>query len=240
MKIAICDDSYTTQSELEELVWESFQGNKGELECDVFSSGIELIVNMEQQHLLERYQIYILDIEMDGINGLEVAARIRQIDQAATIIFATSHKELMQEAFDVNAFNYLVKPLDHAKAKRVLEKAYNFLTLSYVSFEFKIGKKNFRIRLDDIIYFEGKGRKIILHGNGENYEFYGSIKNLIRELDSHLFVQVHASFVVNMKYISVATNEEVILKNGEKIGITKKYHDLFNMTYSNFVLMRLI
>lgn len=52
-----------------------------------------MIVNMEQQHLLERYQIYILDIEMDGINGLEVAARIRQIDQAATIIFATSHKE---------------------------------------------------------------------------------------------------------------------------------------------------
>lgn len=69
------------------------------------------------------FQIYLLDVEMEVLDGFEVARFIREKDQEAIIIFITSHVEWMPEAFEVNAFHYLIKPIDELKVKQVLTKA---------------------------------------------------------------------------------------------------------------------
>lgn len=121
MNIAICEDSIEMLGELERLVYDCCVRDENQLTCETFSSGEELLDTLKKDHI--RFQIYLLDIEMKEVNGLETAAIIRKTDQNAAIIFVTSHSELMQEAFDVLAFHYLIKPIHEEKVRQVLLRA---------------------------------------------------------------------------------------------------------------------
>lgn len=237
MNIVVCDDDIQILSKIEALINECYRGEENRYSCDVFLSGEELLKHLNTD--FNRYQIYILDIEMNNVTGLQIAAAIREKNMSAIIIFVTSHKELMQEAFDVLAFHFLVKPLDEEKTKKVLLRAIEYLNLRKCIYQFKKGKKINSLFYEQIIYFESIKRQTCIHASNNLYYYYGTLKQIIDVIDLQLFVQVHNSFIVNMEYIETVDGECVIMRTGERITITKKFYKSFNAAYRNYILMRL-
>ena len=237
MNIAICDDNGFMADKLEALVRSCFS-DRGECFCSVFYSGEELLESLQEEATV--YQIYLLDIEMGQIDGLETAARIRDADRDAVIIFVTSHGELMPEAFQVLAFQFIVKPFDENKARQIFLKAVHAVKEKRTCFHFVIRKKTYTLYLKDIVCFESFNRKVIIHTvSDEEYEYYGSLKDVLRELGSLSFAQVHNSYLVNMEHIKTMGGEGLLMDNGLQIAVTKSYGKTFHEAYKNFVLVRM-
>ena len=112
IKIAVCDD----ESEIRKSIANLIKKHTGDVEISVFQSGKEMLETTAY------FDIAFLDIAMSGISGIQVAKRIRMAQEKANldrsiIIFVTGYREYMEDAFDVNAFHYLVKPIDEKNSQ---------------------------------------------------------------------------------------------------------------------------
>ncbi len=235
MNIAICDDNPAMSGKLKSIVDECFLSKSASYSLTIFMSGEELLRHLEKW---EMYHIYILDIELNAVSGLEVAKKIRQNDYNAIIIFVTSHKELMQEAFEVLAFNYIVKPFDELNTKRIILKAIDHVNIKKRFFTYKLGKRNYTENLDRILYFESKGRKVNINTIDQVIECYGTMKSVLEQVELQMFVQIHKSYIINMEYLKTIEGEYVILKDEQKLPISKKFISTLNSAYRNYIIMR--
>ena len=134
----------------------------------------------------------------------------------------------MFEAYDVEASQYLLKPVDDRKLKRVLQKA--VLKTERRSQEFIVVSRERQKRkmfLDDIYYFEIKGRVVDVHGAADVFTYYERIGELEDKLGGKGFFRCHKSYLVNLKYVDGYNRQEAVLENGEKIVIAKRRYDKF-------------
>lgn len=237
MNIAICDDNVYMGTKIESIVSACFPGGLNAVTCDVYLSGEELLHVLRAEPL--KYQIYLLDVEMKEIDGLKTAASIREQDKDAVIIFITSHDELMPEAFDVNAFHYLIKPIDEEKVKQVVLRAVQAFEAKRTLFQFVVRKKIRTLYLCQIEFFESYGRKMIVHTtDGHEYEYYGTLKDVLNKIPDRLFAQVHNSYVINMEHIRTSGGEEIMMDSGRELTITKKFNKTFQKAYHQYALMQ--
>jgi len=218
-KIAICDDNSVFAQDLETICKKIL--NKLHIECpiQIFSNGKDLLDTYTKQN--EKYHILLLDILMDGINGMDLAHKIRAFDKDVVIIFVSVTKEYMPQAFDVNASNYLEKPVDEAKLTHLIKKAYE--KIKNKSLLIKSGTKNVSIPFDDMMYLETQGGKVILHLVDRTDCHHGYLKYVLPKLPKDRFVQCHQSYVINMDYIFNWNKKDVTLKNKTLIPIGRDY-----------------
>jgi DNA-binding LytR/AlgR family response regulator len=233
--IAVCDDSLITSSYVEEYLSKL---PLKDISFDVFSSGNDLINYMEKNSDNTYFNIYFMDIEMPGINGIETAAYIRKNDKNAIIIFITEHKEYVYQVFDVLPFRFIVKPLDKERLDIVLKEAIENIQTMKQLFFFKKERQNFQIPFDKILYFEGVGRKVKLVTETTEYVFYDKISNIKEKVDKNLFLQIHASYLVNMEFIRLISEVEVVLEGNIKLPISKKFRKEAKLQHLNFVEWR--
>ncbi|MDU5333013.1 LytTR family DNA-binding domain-containing protein [Enterococcus sp.] len=237
MNIAICDDDRLMSGQIEKIVDQVFHGETNKYNTEVFFSGDSLL-----DFLIKKpnyFHMYLLDIEMEGTDGLATAAKIREADPNAVIIFMTSHAELMSEAFEVLAFQFIVKPFDNEKAIGILSSAVRYLQKRKGVFQFVSQKKIYTFFLNQISYIESSGRKIFLHTtDGETYEYYGTLKDAREQVKGILFAQIHNSIIINLESLNTVESNFVYLKDGEKLPISKKFHASFHEQFQQFVLSR--
>lgn len=176
---------------------------------------------------------------MEGIDGFTVAQTVRRQDENAIIIFITSNREMMQKAFDVRAFNYLLKMDDTDRIEQVIRKAITYENVRKSCFEYRKKAEQYTIRNEDIYYFESKRRKMcITMPEGED-EFYDTVDNVLKRLNPLLFVQIHKSYIVNLEYVERMDSEQIVLRNGTELKVTNNYRTIFNTKYRNFVMSRM-
>ena len=149
--------------------------------------------------------------------------------QKSILIFVTGYDEFMEQAFDVQAFHYLLKPIDTKKFSQVLNRAVdevkNFQTQAEKFLLIKVGGMNKKIFLRDIFFAESNDKKIILHTVEGFFEIYGKMSALEIVLDEN-FYRCHRCYLVNFAKISAYNSKSITLSNGEKILLsTKKYND---------------
>ncbi|MBO0456168.1 response regulator transcription factor [Enterococcus hulanensis] len=237
MNIAICDDDRLMSGQVEKLVDQVFHGETNKYNTEVFFSGDALLAFSTEQPNF--FHIYLLDIEMAGTDGLETAAQIRKADSDAVIIFMTSHAELMSEAFEVLAFQFIVKPFDQEKALGILSSAIRYLQKRKGVFQFVAQKKIYTFFLSQISFIESSGRKIFLHTTeGETYEYYGTLKDAREQVKGIFFAQIHNSIIINLEQLRTVESNFVYLKEDEKLPISKKFHATFHEQFQQFVLSR--
>ena len=118
MRIAICDDDSLCREQLALLVAQEEQ-QPGEFEVQIFSSGEALLQQMQRE---QQFDLIFMDIEMgQGLSGMETASQIRRQNQDVMLVFVTAHVNFVFEAFDVQAMQYLVKPIDTQQFQRVFQ-----------------------------------------------------------------------------------------------------------------------
>lgn len=235
MNVIICDDNQFFCQQLEDYVDAAFAGFGQSYNCDVFYSGEALLA--AQEELEEAIQLYLLDIELPGIDGLSLAAKIRQQDTQALIIFVTSHKEKMANAFDVAAFHFITKPLQAEKVLEVLNLAKEHFMRGKRTFQFTIRKRRYSLFASEINYFASQARKVNIHTtSGKVYEYYGTLDDVEEQLGLSTFLRIHKSYLVNIDYFLRVESKKVIMKDGALLPISKGYHSAFHQNYRTQLL----
>lgn len=240
MHIAICDDEKYIRACLRQLI----ERQKQDCHITEFCSGEELLDYQKQNGRIEAIDILFLDIKLQDIDGIAVAKQLRREMENQNkaiwgslplLIFVTGSSEYMHSAFSVNAFQYLVKPLNETEFRAVFAQAlreYQHLT-EYESEETKeILVKNKgqirRVPADTVYYIESSNRKVILYLLDERIEFYDKISELEQLLRPEFF-RIHKGYLINMQYVECYDRSEVLMKNGDRLLISKyKYHEFVN------------
>ena len=236
MQVAICDDEPIILNKTMFMFNDIIDEYDYDVQAHSFNSGRKLLKTIEKDHNL--YEIYILDIDMYDINGIEVAKRIRNIDKNAIIIFLTSHQEWMPEAFDVQAFHYILKPIERKKIEALFMKCLCYLEDRKILYYFKQGNKLFSIPYKDIYYFESEKRRIKIVTTISNYYYYDTISNLQKNIGEELFTRTHTSYFINMDYIRKFDGKCVQLENGLEVPVSKKYAEVFNNNFMKYLKKR--
>ena len=217
LSIAICEDNVPVQSQLENYIHELFSS----CPVEIFSSGEELLSGLEGKE--RGFSIYLMDISLPGISGIETAASIRTRDPYALILYITDYREYVYQVFETLPYRFILKPVDKSVFQKALSDAMNYCTDRKKMFLFHIDRTQYQIPLQEIVYFESHLRRITLHTPKESYTFYGRLQDLTDSLNPMLFVRTHTSYIVNMEYIRAVCEAEIELQTGGCIPISRKY-----------------
>ncbi len=226
MRIALCDDDNRIMDILEEKLTKYYQEKNIDFEINRFLGGKELLA-----YNLNEIDLLFLDMEMPGMNGVEVATEIRKENRNLTIIFVTAFEKFVFESFKVNAFRYLLKPLDDEKLREALDSLNTKSNKKDDCLCFQFQNENFCVNYDDIIFIEIMRDKIWIHCHGKTYRWRGTLKQITEKLIKKGFFQVHRSYLVNMSKIKSYTSNTVVLEDNCNVPISKYRLDAFKEEY---------
>lgn len=221
IKIAICDDEIVVCRQIEEILEEMFWEVSAQYEICVFQTGRELCEAME--HV--KYNLIFLDIELRDRDGIAIGSYIRETlhDEQVQIAYISMKAEYALRLFDFRPINFLVKPLEREKIKKVIDKYLVLAENSMQLFTYKKGFQFFKVPLGEVLYFERFGRKIHFYTLNEEDEdeFYGIMEDVYAEVKKNKFLFIHKSLIVNYQYISKFQYEFVKLVNGVELPISQ-------------------
>lgn len=269
MRIAVCDDEEAQRRLIIKYLheWQSGQqllyGQQPapreafHLECLQFESAEQFLFYWEDDR---KFDLLILDIEMDGICGMELAARIRTQDEEIPILFITGYEKYMAQGYEVSAIQYLLKPLNNEKLFQVLERLQKGKRQEE-KLVFQTEEAALVLVPSDIWYVEADRHYCILHAMPgsrygmaarqlEHYRLRHSITEVSRMLSGggqsaaqaagspsgcENFVQCHRSILVNLKHISAITRTELVMDDGTRLpvsrGAYKSVNEAFLLSY---------
>ena len=170
--------------------------------------------------------IVFLDIQMPLLNGIEV---IQKLNNKPAIILTTAYCDFAFEAFQLDVIDYLLKPIHFSRFVKSIEKIKLFFDTKKQSLiktiKIKSNGSSFEINPNDIIYIQSIGNyiKIFTTSNSKAFLAYFTLKNLLKELPTHLFSQTHKSYLVNQNFIKFIKKDKIILENDEILPIGRKY-----------------
>ncbi len=240
IKIAVCDDTPLDIKHLVAII-EEYAATHQEhyhITLSTFSNGDSLIEILEKG---ESFDIIFLDIMMPYVNGIEVAKEIRLNDSVSKIIFLTSSSEFAVESYSVNAFHYLLKPVQATLLKEVLDNALLQATSSQKESLLVYSKKALmKIYVDDIEYIEVKGHILYFHlRNNKILESYGVMTKLEKALLAYpSFIKPHRSYIINMNYISLLTPTQVKTHSYAPIPISRINYPGLKQAYMDYLFTK--
>lgn len=229
LRIAIVDDNADDSAALHALVSEYFSKNDQSCCIHVHNSPLDFIRNTDN------YDIVFMDIRMDKLDGLEVARIMRKINMDSVLIFVTAMAQLAIKGYEVDALDFIVKPADQASINYVLTKALSRLeNISNTVFALKTSSGIISLSSNDIAYVEVFDHNLAYHTTKGVFDVRGRLSDVIKKLDSKRFILCNRSFVVNLRFVSSACNEHLIV-DGKKIFISKSHSKEIMKHFSNFL-----
>ena len=217
IKFAICDDEPIMVHEISNQLSQYMDGRKiTPYSVTSFSNGCALLESDCN------FNIVFLDIQMDNLDGIETAKILRQRRNRSLLIFVTVLKEYVFNAFEVEAYDYLLKPLDSDHFERTMDRAVSTLAQrTDKSIVIQRGSSCDVVPLAQIVYCEVQGRKVYVHqSDGKIIDYYDNLENFELEMDSRFF-RCHRSYLVNLDYVRGCDTGLVTLSQGDKIPISR-------------------
>lgn len=216
--IGICDDSREQLELIKKYLYK-------------YQDSVKIICSLDPNTFLmeakeKQPQLVFLDIDMEILNGIELAERIKEESEDTVIIFITGHEEYALDAFRIRAFHYLLKPLTEEKFNRVFKEAVNFLQKNKSSgsegtLTFRMGGEIISVFYSDIIFFEKVYHKIKVNCKDGVIEFYGSFKDLLDDINNDIFIRCHQGYIVNKDMIRIYKDKSLIMKGNIQIPVSR-------------------
>lgn len=218
LRIAICEDFPADALVLKEHISKSGLPTQ----CMHFSNGEDLL------HCLTpgKYDLFFLDIYMNGITGIQAAEKIREIDETAILVFITSSLDHTLESYRLGALMYLEKPVKAAGVKEAIELALMKKKHRATITLWLAGGKNQAVPLDEIRYFEQKGHIIQVYTTSQGIlHTTQSVKmnDIEKQLPSPQFLRCHRSYLVNLEYVQRVDKQlhAFRMNNGDQVDIRR-------------------
>ena len=225
IKIAICDDE-SRQAEYIKMLANKWSEQKfAKVQVTMFGGAENFKAALSDG---KEFDILLLDIQMGGQNGVELARELRESDDKTAIIFITALAGFISEGYEVSALHYLVKPVDEHKLFETLDKAYKNLTRPKKFLIVNSEGRDCRILFDDILYIEAyKHYVTVVTSEGTEYETRRNISAVESELDDSFF-RCQRSYIVMLKHVKHISKTEALMDNGKTISLSRNiYKDLY-------------
>lgn len=219
MHIAICDDDRDELDSISSCLEKYKQEHHASLTYRTFHSGVELLSTAKSGD----YALYLLDVMMPTVNGIEVATEIRSFDVAAKIVFLTSSPEFAVASYTVKAMDYILKPVKEGRLFGVL----NELMIDFqkpqegLTVKSKSGIK--RILFSRLVYVEVMNKQVYFHLSDKSIR---EVTARLSEFEQALlarpeFIRVHRSYIVNLYQIDQLTQSEITTHQGKSIPVSR-------------------
>ena len=229
IKVAICDDNPEERQYFLDMCKKIKEKNDIHIKVGIYETGDALLFDFEDSRILNSVDIVLLDIYMPGNSGIDVAQKIREQNFNGSIIFITRSDEYWKSAFDVNAFNYIIKGND------VKERFSNIFIKAIAEarkrrskmFVFSSIHETRQVPIDAIKYFEIDKHVVTVHYNqDDNFNFISSLVKVESMLFGHSdFVRIHRSFIISLSHLSSDNISEKSVKmfDGKILPVSRKY-----------------
>ena len=221
LKIAICDDEANQIEYLSDVVTTWAKKNRHAVEIKPYSAAKSLLFDYCEE---KDFDILLLDIEMPGMSGVELAKAVRKENATVQIVFITGYYEYFSDGFDVSALHYLIKPADERKLMPVLDRAVSNLTYRQRAVLLTSPEGDVKVSLADIYYVESENVHVAVHTVSGVYRSRISLAKFAEQLDE-TFIKVHRSYIVNLKYVKKITRTDITMVSGDLVPISRGMYD---------------
>ncbi len=222
-RFAVCDDDGEYAGYIETLAARWARQAGAQVETERFPSAEAFLFRYEER---KDFDVLLLDIEMTGMDGVELARRVRQVNDDVQIVFITGYTDYIAEGYEVSALHYLTKPVKEEKLFQVLTRAVGRLGRNEPVLTLELTGETVRVRLDKIRYLDVLHNYVTVHAERDY-----SVKRPLGELEEMLdrrFFRVGRSCIVNLAYVQRATRTEAELTTGEKIPLPRGMYEKLN------------
>lgn len=209
VNVAVCDDDKEMLGEETELIRKVLEEKNIEYQLSVFDNPKALLTS----EII--YDMVFLDIEMEEMNGVDLAYKIAAKKKDCLFFFITNHSVYLDKAFDINAVRYFVKPVDENRLSDGIDSAMNRMEDKYKKITVKsMSKTKVSVATAEIIYISNVGRHTHMvttnQGEFEVWDVFSGVKNRIERQVSY-FAMPHQSFYVNLRFVTNHTKELVTM-----------------------------
>lgn len=217
IKFAVCDDEPFMAQKISELI-STYMQEKQDMSYHIssFSNGRSLLESSCD------FDVIFLDIQMEQLDGMKTAKLLRQRNIHCLLIFITVLKEYVFDAFEVQAYDYLVKPIDESHFKKTMNRAIGTLEQHTAKrLVIQKGTSCEVIPLSQILYCEVQGRKVYIHQeDGKIVDYYEKLNDFERQVDGRFF-RCHRSYLVNLDKVRGNHSGQVSLSDGSNIPVSR-------------------
>lgn len=227
INITIIEDQI---DELEKLQIELTKWSKDfdfSIHMDSYFSG-ETYFSSHQNHISD---IFFLDIQLEEMNGLEIARKLRAENYNGTILFLTSFREYVFEGYQVHALNYLLKPVQQSTLYPCMNEIAKQMLGNYYIFRNK--QDIIQIPYHKILAFSSNLHYVDILTVSQIFYQYTTLNSIIKHLPEE-FIRVHRSYIVNMSHIHKITKNTIVLSNNTKVQIGRQYLNNVRTAFSDY------
>ena len=219
MKIAICEDEAICTDTLETHLRKWAANNGVWIEVFTYKSAEQFLFYLSENADTD---LMFLDIMLDGINGIELAQKLRVMKNTVQIVFTTDSGKYVYEGYNVSALNYLIKPVTYDRLSTVMDQAKKIIDQRHF-YLCKTSDSMVKIPYEDIITIEMDSHNAVITTKTEKYTTRRTLTEILESLDSELFIQCHKSCVVNIQHIFSISKKTLGLSNDISVDIGRKY-----------------
>ncbi len=235
IKIAMVDDEKEFHEELADQLRTYAINHSLNFQISHFYSGEEFLKSYNKG----RYNIIFMDVQMTGENGLETARKLRLIDAECILIFLTNLAQYAIKGYEVDALDFVVKPITFSVLSMKLQRALQRLNDSHSNFKltFSFHDNKYFVDINEVKYFEIKGHKLSIHTAKETYQTYDmsltELENTFKQQNIGFFARCNNYLLVNLNYVTSLLKNELILGD-EKLPISRSKKNQLIERLSNF------
>lgn len=234
MRIAICDDDERELCRLSELI-AAYQTSRGKgMDCRMYGSGTDFLCEMRGGE----YDLVLLDVLMPGISGIQVARELRARDKNVKIIFLSAAPEFAVESYSVEAYHYVLKPVNARQLFDLLDKIADELTeQDGHGFLLKNREGVVRIAYAKLAYVEVINKTIFCHmTDGSVHEQNGALTEFAENFrDREDFIRTHRSYLVNLSCVQAVEAQFAVMRNEHRVPISRLRRKQVQDAYIRFV-----
>lgn len=231
MNVAILEDEMEMASQVSLYVQRFCKDNDIPVNISVFHNGFDLL---ECNNL--DYEIFLLDIQLPVMNGMDVGLKIRQVNKTAVIMFITNSVEYAIQGYSVGALDYILKPISYDSFAFRFKNACEVIKKTIgKKIVISVDGKTIVLDSNDILYFEIMDHNIVVHMPNETFNIYGTLKEIESKLDDARFARCNSCYLVNLLKIQRIENDLVIVNNNSLKISKSKRKDFLNSFRRRFL-----
>ena len=229
--VAICENEEVQALFLKKLVEEYAQQHSIQFQLTLYESAEAFLFEYEENKTID---LILLDIQMNDIDGLTMAEKIRASHDQVKIVFITGLTEHIGAGYRVEASDYLIKPVKKEQLYAAVDRVLLALPTKTRTLIFPTADEQVKVAVDSIVYAEVVGREVKLTTTNKSYLIRKTMQELKKELNDSAFIVPERSWLIHCGHIERVGKIEVIMDNGMTVPISRRNVKAVNQAFINY------